>query len=73
MKLNSLLGLYQVDNGWIIIYPNPNDETMVKEFFPNTEDGIVDLLYCVKENCLYHYNSKHNIYHIIIDKKKVKK
>lgn len=73
MTINSLLGLYQVDNGWIIIYPNPNDETMVKEFFPNTEDGIVDLLYCVKENCLYHYNSKHNNYNIDIKKVKVKK
>jgi hypothetical protein len=73
MKLNSLLGLYSVDNGWIIIYPSPNDETPVKEFYPSTEDGIVDLLYCIKENCLYHYNSKHNIYNVDIKKVKGKK
>jgi hypothetical protein len=72
MRLTSLLGLFSVDNGWIAIYPHPSEDATIKEFYPNTEDGIVDLLFAIKENCLYHYNSKHNIYNIIIEKRKVK-
>ncbi len=73
-KLKSLVGLFPVDNAFILVYPNPNDpDDLVQESYPNTDDGIIDLIYTFKENCLWHYNSKHNIYNIIIEKKKVKK
>jgi hypothetical protein len=74
MKLNSVLGLYPIDNGWILVYPDPNDpEHIVQEAYTNDNDDIVNILYTIKEDCLHHYNSKHNIYNIVIKRVKVKK
>jgi len=73
-KLKSLVGLFPVDNAWILVYPSPNNpDGIIKEHYDKTDQGIIELLYAIKENCLYHFNSKHNIYNIIIEKKKVKK
>jgi hypothetical protein len=74
MKLKSTMGLFPIDTGWILVYPDPNDsEHIIQEAYTRDDDDIVNILYTIKESCLQHYNSKHNEYNIAIDKRKVKK
>jgi len=74
MKLKSDMGLFPIDTGWILVYPNPEDEgNIIQEHYDRTDNGIIDLLYAIKENCLHHYNSKHNEFNIGIKRVKVKK
>jgi hypothetical protein len=72
--LKSKMGLFRVDDGWILIYPHPDGSgRQVQEVYTHDDESIVNILYTIKENCLYHYNSKHNEYNILIERKKVKK
>jgi hypothetical protein len=74
MKVKSTMGLFPLDDAWILIYPNPEDEEhIIREHYDRTDQGIIELLYAIKESCLHHYNSKHNEENIVIKIVKVKK
>jgi hypothetical protein len=72
--LKSSMGIFPIGNGWILAYENPYGFSgeIIKEHYDKTDDDIADMLYSIKENCLNHFNSKHNNYNIIIKKVKVK-
>jgi hypothetical protein len=73
MTISSNIGLFRLDDAWILCYPDPNSERIISEHFDMTDRGIIELLYSLKENCLGHYNGKHNDHNIIIKRVKVKK
>jgi hypothetical protein len=74
MNLKSEMGLFPIDTGWILEYPDPNDDLKtIKEHYEETDQGVIELLYAIMENCLHRFNSKHNNYNIIIKRVKVKK
>jgi hypothetical protein len=72
MNLKSDMGLFPIDTGWILVYPDPTTGEIAQEHYDKTDHGIINLLYTVKEACLGHYNSKHNTHNIIIKRVKVK-
>jgi hypothetical protein len=74
ITLKSKIGLFPIDDAWILVYPNPEDEhNIIQEHYDKTDQGIIELLYAIKEGCLYHYNGKHNAHNIVIKRVKVKK
>ena len=71
--LKSKMGLFAVDDAWLLVYIDPYNNRQAQESFDRTDESIIDLLYTIKENCLGHCNSKHNDYNIEIKRVKVKK
>ncbi len=71
--LKSKMGLFSVDGAWLLVYPNSWDGRQVQEPFSKEDDGIIELLWTIKEEILGNRYSKHNIYNIVIKRVKVKK
>jgi hypothetical protein len=71
--LKSKMGLFRVDDAWLLVYPHPLYSHQLQETFSDDDNGIVELLWTIKDNIMGHYNSKHNEYNIIIKRVKVKK
>jgi hypothetical protein len=83
MKVNwedSIVGVItRQDNGWTLyfegntidcseVFMKSNDCTMDDD--EASVEAIRNLLYCIMENCLYFYNSKHNAYRVNIEVEK---
>jgi hypothetical protein len=74
IEKDSLIGLYSIGGHWVLLYPSQEEDKDYEEaVFSGSDEGIIELLYEIKESGLGHFNGKHNDYNIIIKRQRVKK